>query len=53
MKHKNQLALAAWNLQVLSDDYRVAAFLTAHEGGDIHAQVRALRDRLAQGQNAQ
>ena len=53
MKHKNQLALAAWNLQALSDDYRVAAFLTAHEGGDIHAQVRALLERLAQGQNAQ
>ena len=53
MKHKNQLALAAWNLQALSDDYRVAAFLTTHEGGDIHAQVRALLERLAQGQNAQ
>ena len=53
MKHKNQLALAAWNLQALSDDYHVAAFLTAHEGGDIHAQVRALLERLAQGQNAQ
>ena len=53
MKHKNQLALAAWNLQALSDDYRVAAFLTAHDGGDIHARVRALLERLAQGQNAQ
>ena len=53
MKHKNQLALAAWNLQALSDDYRVAAFLTAHDGGDIHAQVRALLERLTQGQNAQ
>ena len=53
MKHKNQLALAAWNLQALSDDYRVAAFLTAHDGGDIHAQVRTLLERLAQGQNAQ
>jgi hypothetical protein len=53
MKHKNQLALAAWNLQALSDDYRVAVFLTAHDGGDIHAQVRALLERLAQGQNAQ
>lgn len=53
MKHKNQLALAAWNLQALSDDYRIAAFLAAHDGSDIHAQIRVLLERLAQGQNAQ
>lgn len=53
MKHKTQLALAAWNLHALSGDYRVAAFLAAHDGGDIHARIRTLLESLARGQDAQ
>ena len=53
MKHKTQLALAAWNLQALSGDYRVAAFLAAHDGSDIHAYIHTLLESLARGQDAQ